>query len=122
MSAIVARAGGDRGLGGLGLVLSHLGGLSALAGSNVAGLEMPTEEALGVFSSRDFLESFTEDHGLPQQIYMTSVGCCNQTMECSIRPSADRYLTERFSSVTSDKKTGLVVVPVDWRDPEDAAI
>jgi uncharacterized protein involved in exopolysaccharide biosynthesis len=85
-----------------------------------------TEEALAVLSSREFLEAFIKDHDLLPRLFPRRWDSERHVWRGSQQhwptpAKGVRYLTERVLTVTKDKKTGLIVLTVDWRDPNDAS-
>lgn len=127
-AAVVAvPSSGDRtGVGPLGSALGQLGGLASLAGINLSSGTAGTEEALAVLRSRQFTETFIEEkHLMPELFYKQwDAGARQWRGEAEDWPTpaqASRYFREHVSTVSHDKKTGLVSVQIEWRNPAMAA-
>ncbi len=128
-ATVVLIPGGDEraGLSGaFGSALGSLGGLAALAGVNVSASGQGTEEALAVLRSRQFTERFIDDKGLMPKLYPKKwdARAGKWRVPAIERPTparAYRYFDQKIRSVTIDRKTGLVTLQVDWRDPLQAA-
>ena len=104
---------------------SSLGGLAALAGVNVGTSNAETEEALAVLKSREFTESFIQDRNLMPRLFPSrwDAGTGNWRAGTKVPTSAQayKYFDSRIRSIVRDKKTGLVMVQIEWRDPVEAA-
>jgi uncharacterized protein involved in exopolysaccharide biosynthesis len=111
--------------GGLGSALGSLGGLAALAGIT-GGNAGATEEALAVLRSREFTEKFIREHDLLPQLYpkLWDAEAKAWSVPPAKQPSYARafeYFDKTVREIESDKRTGLVTVRIEWRDPEVAA-
>jgi uncharacterized protein involved in exopolysaccharide biosynthesis len=128
-SAVVLIPGGEEraGLSGaLGSALGSLGGLASLAGVNVGSGGQGTEESLAVLRSRQFTEQFIDTEGLMPKLYPKKWDATAGKWRVpeSERPTparAYKYFDQRIRSVSLDRKTGLVTLQIDWRDPAEAA-
>ena len=125
-TAVIVPAGVDRGLGSLGASLGQLGGLASLVGINLASQDAESEEALAVLRSREFVEKFIHDKELLPRFFSQLWDQSKQewAVPATKQPTLAKgfkYLTRRVLTVAKDKKTGLVNVTVDWRDPAEAA-
>jgi len=128
-AAVVLIPGGEEraGLSGaLGSALGSIGGLAALAGVNVGSSAQGTEEALAVLRSRQFTERFIDDFSLMPKLYPKKWNASTNEWRVSPdeRPTparAYKNFDTRIRSVSLDRKTGLVTLQVDWRDPREAA-
>lgn len=109
---------------GLSAQLSQLGGLADLAGINVGSVDR--QEPLGVLRSKGFARRFIEKNGLLDTLAERkgpggSEALSGDNGVPDIRRVVDSFVRS-VVSVTEDKKSGLVVVSVVWKDPEVAAI
>ncbi len=118
-------AGGSKG-GGLSAALGGLGGLASLAGISMPG-GGNVEENLAVLKSREFLWSFIKDEKLMPILFADAWDDAKHGWK---EPDPDkqptlwdgyRLFSESVLSASSDKKTGLITVAVEWKDPDIAA-
>jgi uncharacterized protein involved in exopolysaccharide biosynthesis len=127
-STVLVPADSDRSsLGGaLGSALGTLGGFASLADIGIGSTGAATEEALAVLRSRQFADEFIADKQLMQIIYASKwdSGAGQWIVPPGDRPTAAKtfqYFDRNIRSVTQDKKTGLVTLQIDWKDPQLAA-
>jgi len=113
--------------GGLSSALGGLGGLASLAGISLGG-GGSVEENLAVLRSREFLWKFIKDQKLMPILYEDDWDAEKKAWKESdpdSQPSLwDVYRTFTkggLMSVSADKKSGLVTVGIEWKDPELAA-
>ena len=109
----------------LGGALGSLGGLASLAGVNVGGVDATIEEALAVLKSREFTEEFIRRNNLLPALYPGSwnekgewTGAANEKPTLT---RAYKFFERNVRAVDRDKKTGLVVMTIDWTDKQRAA-
>lgn len=113
------------GSGGLASQLSQLGGLASLAGF---AFSAPQKGApLAVLQSRSFAQRFIEDERLLPAFFPEDWDPDQQAWKAGPDHARDardgvRYFLEKVLRVSEDKRSGLVTVTVDWRDPQEAAI
>lgn len=109
--------------GGLGGVASQLGGLAELAGIYTRPGAEDKEVALAVLQSRVLLEQFvTENQLLPvifEDAWDSEAAAWKKQDVDDIPTALDacEVIKKRILKVSADKKTGLVVVAVEWTDP-----
>jgi uncharacterized protein involved in exopolysaccharide biosynthesis len=124
-TVVVVPAGVEKGMGGAGAMLGQLGGLASLAGINLASGDSLTEEALAVLQSREFGERFISDHDLLPRFFPDEWGGGRSQIGIADgRPTLAegfRHFDEEVRRVSRDKKSGLIMVSVDWTDREEAA-
>ena len=103
----------------------QLGGLAALAGVSIGGSD--SAEALATLKSREFAREFIEDYKLLPVFFPSEWDEKRQRWIASdsrkildIR-DAVRFFREKVLSVSEDRKTNLVTLAVQWKDPEVAA-
>jgi uncharacterized protein involved in exopolysaccharide biosynthesis len=125
-SVMVPAGAGPQDLSGaLNGALGPLGGLASLAGINVGPNGGETVEALAVLTSREFTEAFVRDRQLMPKLFRRKWDPSANTWKPGVTPPtparAYKYFDKRIRSVLLDKKTGLVTIQIDWRDPLEAA-
>jgi uncharacterized protein involved in exopolysaccharide biosynthesis len=121
---IPAKSDKDTDLGGSGL--GGIGGVASLVGINLGGGDSLTEEALAVLKSREFTQKFIDDHNLMPVLYakIWDPRAQRWTVDEKHQPTparAFRYFDKSIRLVTTEKKTGLITVSVDWKDRTLAA-
>lgn len=107
--------------GGLSGQLAQLGGLASMAG--IALGQTSKQEPLGVLRSAGFARRFVEQNGLEAQLseevaQVPALGTSAQ--EQKLQKIVEMFRRSVFS-ITEDKKTGLVTVAIEWKDPVVAA-
>jgi uncharacterized protein involved in exopolysaccharide biosynthesis len=101
----------------------QFGGLAALAGVSIGG---DSAEAIAFLRSREFARSFAEEFQLLDVFYPDGGDgegiprFLGQDRQLDVR-DATRYLHERILTVSEDRRTRLITLTVDWKDPEVAA-
>jgi uncharacterized protein involved in exopolysaccharide biosynthesis len=122
-STIFAPAVADEGVN-LGSALGQLGGIAALAGIS-GGQGVQTEEALAVLRSRDFTERFLREEGVLPLLYPKQWDSAKGEWRTGVdQPTygrAYRRFNNEIRTVNQDKKTGLIILSIDWHDRELAA-
>jgi len=105
----------------------QFGGLAALAGINIGGGGGEVEQAIATLESRVFTNEFIEKEGLMPILFEE---LWNDTKKEWVvekeedKPTAwDAYKTfdQSIRSISSDKKTGMYTLAIEWSDPELAA-
>lgn len=92
--------------------LGQLAGLAQLAGISVG--KSSGQEPIGVLTSRGFAKRFIERQGLVGELSKKWVGTAmNDQLEMA--RLVDRF-TESVLDVSEDKKTGLIVIGIEWKD------
>ena len=127
-STVLVAAGSDLSTlnNSIGSSLGSLGNLAAIAGVNVGGASTLTEESLAILESRSFTESFIRDKNLlplffddkwDSSLKRWTVGKAREpTLAQGVK-----YFNRNVRSVIQNKKTGMITLTVDWRDPVKAA-
>lgn len=118
---------GDNKTGGLASMLGGgLGGLASLAGISVGGGS--TDESLAVLQSREFLWNFVQEKKLMPILFEDAWDAEHKKWKESDpkkqpgQMDVYRLFTKGgVLNVDTDKKTDLVTVTVDWKDPALAA-
>ena len=103
---------------------AQLGGLASLAGISVGG--GGTAEPIAILKSREFARSFIDQHELVPVLLHEDWDPDAKTWKESdpakwpdIR-DAVKYFNEKVREVSEDAKTGMVVLGINWTDPEIA--
>jgi uncharacterized protein involved in exopolysaccharide biosynthesis len=106
--------------------LANLGGLAGLAGMSLLG-SGSTSEPIAVLRSRDLIREFIRENNLLPVLFAPKWGSStgrwketNPNKQPDVRDGI-RLIQERILAVQEDKKTGLVSISVEWRDPILAA-
>jgi uncharacterized protein involved in exopolysaccharide biosynthesis len=106
--------------------LGDVSGLASLAGINLASGDATTQEALGVLRSRQFTERLITELNLMPRLFSSQWDAQGgkwmvAAPEQPTLAKAFKYFDQRIRTVTTDKKTGLVTMHIDWSDPREAA-
>lgn len=123
---IVVPAGSDSiGRGGAGAVLAQLGGLASIAGLSLGNEASSAEEALAVLRSRELTERFLRENNLLGELFHERWDRTRATWRAAEDPptwgEAYRRFDETVRSTSYNRKTGLITVQIEWRDPALAA-
>jgi uncharacterized protein involved in exopolysaccharide biosynthesis len=114
-----------------GSLVSALGGvggsLASLAGIGLGSPDAGTQEAIAVLQSQQFTERFIQDLNVmarlfPNQWDAKAGKWLVPPAEQPTLGKAFKYFDNRIRTVTLDRKTGLVTMQVDWRDPKEATL
>ena len=116
----------NTGLGVLGSALGQLGGLASLAGINLMDSALQTEEALAVLRSREFTEAFIRDQDLMPVLFASRWDGHNKRWkgEPDNHPTLAqgfKFFDKSVRKVTRDRRTKLITVAIEWKDPDLAA-
>ena len=111
------------GLAGLG---SKLGGVAGLLGVDLGKGGTSTAAALSIMKSRRLLNEFIERNELRPVLFPSRWDATAKKWavdESKIPTVEDAYLlfTKSILDMREDKKGGLIIVSIDWRNPEQAA-
>lgn len=98
---------------------SQLGGLADLAGLSIPGSK-DKSVAVATLKSRALIEQFITDNKLVEVLLSDAHGGNLPEDEKRTVWYAHRAFVEDVFTVTEDKKSGLVTVAVEWRDPQQA--
>ena len=107
--------------------LGQLGSIASMVGVNVGSVDIETEEAIAILRSRQFTEGFISDQNLLPELFdslwdrKTSTWLVTGDKQPTLGKAYKKF-DEQVRSITEDKKTGLVLLQVDWRDPAMAAL
>ena len=106
--------------------LGGLAGLASIAGVNLAD-KGENVEALAVLRSNDFVREFIRERNLLPVLFSDKWDSAKRrwkTTSASDQPDdrdAVRYFQRSICRVIDDKRTGLVSVSIEWKDPKVAA-
>jgi uncharacterized protein involved in exopolysaccharide biosynthesis len=111
----------DQGLAGQ---LGGLGGLASLAGITIGTKDKV--EPLAILKSRDFAQSFIEQRGLLPVLFADLWDPVAKKWRTSGDNTPDirdaiYFFDKKVRRVTEDRKTGLVILTVEWTNPVLAA-
>jgi uncharacterized protein involved in exopolysaccharide biosynthesis len=103
------------------------GGLASLTGLGLGSPDAGTQEAIAVLQSRQFTESFIRDLKVMPRLFPRNWDAkagkwLAPPEEQPTLGKAFNYFNNRVRAVLPDKKTGLVAIQVEWRDPAEAAL
>jgi uncharacterized protein involved in exopolysaccharide biosynthesis len=113
-------------LGGLGALASQYGGLASLAGISIGG-NNKRDESLGVLQSEFLTEKYINDHNLLPVLfpkYWDSNAGKWKVTDKKRMPTlwkANRYFNKSIRKVIDEKRTGLIYLKIEWKDPVIAA-
>lgn len=112
--------------GGLASTLGQLGGLASLAGINMNPGGNPTEEALAVMRSREFTEHFIRDLQLLPELFYKRWDADRKQWKGDAKDTPTlvqgfRYFDTNVRNASQDRKTGLISIQIEWKDPVKAA-
>lgn len=112
--------------GAMSAISNQFGGLASFAGINLDSGASSTDQALATLTSRRFINDFIAEKKLMPLLFADRWDATSKTWK--VKSSADEptmgIAYEEFKnilSVSSDKKSGLVTLAVEWRDPWQAA-
>jgi uncharacterized protein involved in exopolysaccharide biosynthesis len=106
--------------------MDEFGGIAALAGINVE-RGGKKNEAIATLKSRMFTEQFIKDEKLLPVLFQSKWDEDNQHWDDAdpeeIPTLGDAYevFDEEVRRIREDRKTGLVVLSIEWEDPDEAA-
>ncbi|CAK0769688.1 putative Wzz domain-containing protein [Gammaproteobacteria bacterium] len=107
---------------GVGGGLGGLGGIASFAG--LGGFSGERGDAIAVLTSRALIESFIKKKNLLPVLFSNSWDEKIKTWKSDKKPTqgaAYRLFSKSICKVNEDKKTGLITLSIDWKDPEIAA-
>lgn len=117
----VQQSKGD-GIAGL---MGQLGDLAALVETYVGSPKDRTAESIATLKSRILTRNFINERSLKPILFADRWDVDAKTWRAGARVPSDAEAVERFDKsvrqVHLDRRTGLVVLAVEWTDPEQAA-
>jgi uncharacterized protein involved in exopolysaccharide biosynthesis len=125
-TTVLAPSIADRGGDVVGFASGALGGLASAAGLGLGPRDAETEEALAVLRSREFTENFITNKNLMPEFFPRKWNIATGMWQGppERRPTlakAYKYFDQKIRAIVQDKKTGLVLVQIDWTNREEAA-
>lgn len=123
---VLAPVGSEK-AGGLGALAGQFGDLAALAGVNVGTAGDPTQEAIATLKSRILTEAFIDEKGLLPILFADAWDAekkkwkAEDPQDIPTLWKAYEVFDRNIRSVKQDKKTGLVTLAVEWKNPALAA-
>jgi capsular polysaccharide biosynthesis protein len=111
----------ESGTPNLGSASGGLGGIAALAGLDLAGNDSLKKEFVARISSRAFTYRFMNEEAIIPVLFADKWDAANQRWKSvADQPSLEkafRMFNGSVRAITEDRRTGLLKVTVDWRDP-----
>jgi uncharacterized protein involved in exopolysaccharide biosynthesis len=108
--------------GSQGISLGGLGGLASMAGISLGGSAGDVEVNLAVLKSREFLWAFVKENKLKPVLFEDAWDTESKSWREEEPTQWDAYrMLNGLLFVSSDKKSGLVTVAVEWTDAALAA-
>ena len=105
----------------------QFGGLASLAGINMGGGGGKTEEALATLNSRLFTDAFIKDNHL-MPVLFSSIWDEN-SKSWMLESDKDKPTAWKaykafndIRTISDDKKTGMIILAIEWEDPELATL
>lgn len=115
-----------KGGGGLSLLNQKFGDLAAMSGLNLGGGSSSTKTAMAMLTSRAFIKQFIQDENLMPILFeklwdenRKQWKSDDPKLIPSLRIGVKTFLD--MFSVTQDDMSGLVVLSLEWKNPEQAA-
>lgn len=114
--------------GELSALAGHLGGLASLAGIHLPSGQDDVAKTMALFKSRFFTDNFIKSNNLLPVLYAKLWD--PSTRAWRVKPGSSRMPTllkayklfnKHIRSVSLDKRTGLVSLDIEWRNPRLAA-
>jgi uncharacterized protein involved in exopolysaccharide biosynthesis len=113
-------------LGGVGSLVSQLGGLASLAGLSASG-DAKRAESLAVLQSEALTEKYIDENRLLPVLFEKQWDA-NAKRWKDTDPEkiptlwkANQFFNKTVRTVTSEAKTGIVTLEIKWKDPRAAA-
>ena len=123
---LISPASSDSAGGGLSALAGQFGGLAALAGVNVGGGDGKKGESLATLSSRALTENYIQRENLMPILFADQWDEDRKDWKASVKKKPTLWdgvkaFNKKIRTVAQDKKTGLVTITIEWRDPKLAA-
>jgi len=113
--------------GRLSSLAGQFGGLAAIAGINLGGDTASKEEAVALLKSRALTEQFIKDEKLITVLFYKDWDAKNKKWDVNneddiptIRDAFKKF-DEDVRSIKVDRKTGLVTLSIEWKNPKLSA-
>lgn len=103
----------------------QLGGLAALAGLSLQGATERKAEAMAILQSRRLIDWFVQEKNLLPVLFSSHWDAGRQTWKDNVSAPTlwDAYelVSNSVIKVVEDRKSGLITLGVEWKDPKLAA-
>lgn len=110
---------------GLGALAGPIGDLAALAGASLGPAKDKTAEFIAALKSRAFSVSFIKEQNLMPVLFADNWDKEKKTWKDVARPPTEWSAYERWDKgirqVNVDRRSGLITLAIEWRDPVLAA-
>lgn len=112
--------------GGLSELASQYSGLASLAGISLPESQMK-DEAMAVLQSQLLTRRYIQENNLLPILYASKWNAATRrwkvqnSKEVPTLWTANRYFKSKIRSVVDDKKTGMIEMTIEWKDPKLAA-
>lgn len=113
--------------GRLSALAGELGGIASLAGINIGPSGSSADKAIAVLTSRAFTDAFIKDEQLLPLLFsdiwdpQKQVWLVKDQKDAPTLRRAYQVFDGSIRTVKQDKKTGLITLAIEWKDPEQAA-
>ena len=114
--------------GRLSALAGELGGIASLAGINIGSSGASSaDKAIAVLKSRAFTDAFIKDEQLLPVLFSDMWDPQKQTWLVKDQKDAPtlrrayQVFDGNIRTISQDKKTGLITLAIEWKDPEEAA-
>lgn len=124
---LMAPVNEEGGQGGISALAAQYGDLAAMAGINLGGSSSSVETNIAILKSREFIYRFIKENELMPILYEKSWDKENKkwlSTDPKVIPTqwkAYKSFTNGVLKVNQDKKTGLVILNISWKEPHLAA-
>lgn len=118
----------NAGKSGLSSLASQFGDLASLAGADLSGSNSGKNEAIALLRSRAFTEKFLREENLLPELYADKWDAVNKTWKVTNEEEIPtlwhgfNFFDSTIRFIEEDKKTGLLTLAIEWKDPKQAAI
>jgi uncharacterized protein involved in exopolysaccharide biosynthesis len=119
--ATLAPVQAEAGLSALGPIGGQVSGLASLVGLDIGGDSDEKKQVLARLSSRQFNYDFLRTEGLIPILFANKWDAQAQRWKSGKAPTLEdsyRYFVDNVVTVSEDRRTNLVKVTVDWKDPK----
>lgn len=113
--------------GRLSALAGEFGGIASLAGINIGSGGSSADKAIAVLKSRAFTDAFIKDEQLLPVLFSNIWDPQKQTWLVKDKKDAPtlrkayQVFDGSIRTINQDKKTGLITLAIEWKDPQQAA-
>lgn len=114
--------------GRLSALAGELGGIASLAGINIGSGGNSVDRVIAVLKSREFTDAFIQDEKLLPVLFsgvwdsQKKIWLVEDPKNAPTLRKAYQIFDNNIRTITQDKKTGLVTLAIEWKDPQQAAL